>query len=371
MDLLELHPITLRLFKQGHPWILKDEYTVRFPKGKDLLQIKEKNTGEELGWFLHDPQHPRIKARFLTKEMKNFESYLKVSLKKAIEKRKQDYERENLYLSFGEVDGLPGLLIQKLKNHLLIQYQAFVWEKYLPLIKRELKNDNIWIQKRIPGEQKQAPEGPQDSEAVFKLSEYGVDYKIVLNQYHDIGIYTDMAGIRKKLDPHFKKARKVLNLFSYTGAFSLQALKHGAEATSVDLSGKYMSWLEENIEMNGWDDRHTSIVKSCAKALKENKNIYDFIICDPPSFSSDGKKRESAQDFYKKNWNEMWRLLEPGGKLIVFLNTHKVTRKKFKTLIQSLIKGGKVISELYLSEDCSSLKGFPESDYLKGFIIQK
>ncbi len=371
MDILELHPITLRLFKQGHPWILKDEYTVRFPKGKEILHIKEKKTGEELGWFLHDPQHPRIKARFLTKQMKGLESYIKQTLKASIEKRNKDYQRENIYLCFGEVDGLPGLLIQKLKDHILIQYQAFVWEKYLPLITKELKSKNIWIQRRIPGEQKQTPFGPDDSEPVFTLKEYGIDYKIVLNQYHDIGIYTDMASIRKEIDPLFENVKRVLNLFSYTGAFSLQGLSHGTEATSVDLSGKYMAWLEENVEMNGWSDRHTSIVKSCAKVLKENKEQYDLVVSDPPSFSSDGKKRESAQDFYKKNWAELWKAVAPKGKLIVFLNTHKVPRKKFRALIQPLLKGGKIIKDLGLSEDCPRVKGFPESDYLKGLVIQK
>ena len=181
-----------------------------------------------------------------------------------------------------------------------------------------------------------------------------------------------MASIRKKLDGQFKNSKKVLNLFSYTGAFSLQALSHASEATSVDLSGKYMSWLEENVELNGWSERHQSIVKSCAKALKENKEKYDLVVCDPPSFSSDGKKRESAQDFYKKNWSDLWNSVSDGGKLIVFLNTHKVSRKKFKSLIVDLLRNkGRITSDLYLDEDCGTLKGFPEGDYLKGFLIQK
>ena len=271
-----------------------------------------------------------------------------------------------------------GLYIQRLGQHILIQYHAFIWKKFIPSIVETLKNrgfgDFYLEQMRIPGEQKKAPISlKQGAPQEAIIEEFGIKLKLIFNQNHDIGIYTDMSSIREDLFPFFKEGQNFLNLFSYTGAFSLMALKEKMTVTSVDLSKRYMSWLEENIKINNFEiSRHQSIVKACDKMLSTNKRKYEFILCDPPSFSSNGKKRLSSFDFYKNNWQLLWDSLSPGGVLVAFLNTHGIPRKKFKKLIENKTKrGGKIIKELHLSKDCSSLNSFPESDYLKGFIIQK
>ncbi|RLA62678.1 MAG: hypothetical protein DRQ88_08840 [Epsilonproteobacteria bacterium] len=377
MDILNLHPATIKSLKNGHPWITKDKYSKHFPD-RPVLKIKDAKTGNFLGHFINDPNHPKVKARFWGQEVILFQKELLKRLWVALEKRKPILsERENVYLVFGEGDGLPGLFVQVFGDNLLIGYQAFFWQEHLKEIasffRRKLKVQNIWVQKRIPGEKKAAPVALKgELTPQFTVKEGDLTFNLKFNQGHDVGLYTDMAAIREQLSAYFYNADSILNLFSYTGAFSLMGLKREKKVTSVDLSKTYMSWLEENIEINNFKNvDHTSIVGPCAKVINKLDQKFDLIISDPPSFSTDGKKRTSSLDFYKKELKNILGLLNEDGHLIIFLNTHSVSRRKFKNTIQELIGRDKMIRDIYLSKDCPILKNFPEGDYLKGLIIKK
>lgn len=410
---VNLHPITIREIKKGHPWVTKDKFSEKFPK-KEFLLIGKDERKQDLCLLINDPDHPKIKARVWSLEQRelneaaNFKSTLEKRLRTAFEKRSVDQildERDNLYLVFGEADGLPGLMIQKLKNHLLIQYYAKFWPKMeAELIKALLKATTgssllekhyLWIQER--GNPKAAPfrlHGKVNSDHIetgvklqeipedVELKEFGLNYLISFKRNYDLGIYTDMASIRKKLAEYFPKDMKLLNLFAYTGAFSLFGLKQGAETvTSVDLSSKYMQWLEKNIQHNPDLDagKHRSLIQPAKKALLQLGNQgerFNFIICDPPSASTDKQKTTSALQEYKETLPLMLQLTEPGGYLLLFLNTHQISLAKFRGQIQSILKTGgrdkqvKEIRTFGLSEDCPRLKGFKEGDYLKGILLK-
>jgi 23S rRNA (cytosine1962-C5)-methyltransferase len=392
LKIFDIHPITIKLVKGGHPWILKDRYTESFPRKEEFLEVYHSPKKVFLGHFIHDPDHPRIKARLwsLEKKRNSFNDELKEKLKTSFQKRKEiNFKRDNYYLVFGESDSLPGLFIQKLKNKILIHYNAFFWKKKISQVIKicedlEVENGEIefWEQMRIPGENKKHPVFVKSTQGKERINdsiicENGIELQLEFDDTHDIGIYTDMAAIRESIIPFFKGKKEILNLFSYTGSFSLMGLKNNSNVTSVDLSKKYMSWLERNIECNSFDEtHHTSLVKNCEKALaqfQKNKQLFDLIICDPPSFSSDGKKKKSSQDFYRDNLEKMAELLSPGGVILAFLNTHKVTRAQFNKLIMTSLKKQNLIidkEKLGLKMDCPQIPGFPEGDYLKGIILK-
>ena len=363
-----IHPTSLKNCRAGHPWITLDEHSAEFNKNSDLLEIVPLND-----IYIHDPTHPKIKARHWGKSEIPFDMDIEFRLSEAILKRSEINDRENIFLCFGEVDSLPGMYVLKLGDVILIQYQAYFWSKHLSIIvdfiKRRFKNiKSIYKQSRLHGSVKVIPKkiwGEVNSDLI--IEEFGVKYNVFLEDYHDVGIYTDMSSIRKKLIPYCTKSRNVLNLFSYTGAFSLLGLKNNLDVTSVDISSKFMKILENNIELNNFDEnKHESIVKPVDKFLKNNNQFFDLIICDPPSFSSNKKKSQSAISFYKENLKELMSILSPQGRLVMFLNTHKISRAKFK---RSLPKGLKIEKELFTGQDCPLLRGFPEGDYLKGFVI--
>jgi len=209
-----------------------------------------------------------------------------------------------------------------------------------------------------------------------------VNYQLELGSLYDFGLYPDMACIRSQLVAKniYPKNGNVLNLFCYTGALSLHAIKCGAQhVTSVDISPEYIERLEHNLKLNpGMSEQHTSIIAPCEKALKKlagEGETFDLIICDPPSSFYNGKKRVHVLDFYQQNLQAMSQCLKSGGILLMYINTHQKDRKTYLTRALELIKKLnlplKFSMDLKLSEDAGVLAGFPESDYLKGFIFTK
>lgn len=380
---LKLHPQSLKSIKAGHPWITKDSFSEKFPQQLEWLEFFDERTKGPLGVFFHDPQHPSVKARFWDEKMGDFKQQLEQKLRLSIEKRKKlTFNRENIFYVFGEGDALAGLYVIQLNDHLLVQFQSFFWEKHLSTLLKKLRiffpKHKFWYQKRLPGVQKVPPQKHNErTPEVFQVLEQGIKYEIRMNLNHDIGLYTDMSFIREKVKQQLKKQENFLNLFSYTGAFSLQALAEGLHVTSVDSSSKYMSWLEQNLEINQLGQNHRSLVKESKKALlsfKENNELFDWILCDPPSSFTQQKKRISSKQFYQESIELMYSLVKPNGHLVVFMNTHNFTRGKFKNFFKELL-GNKIkpqdITDLKMGDDCPIYSSFPEGDHIKGLLIKK
>ncbi len=397
-----IHPISFKMIQQGHPWITLDKFSEKFPP--NMKFILAENRGRPCALCLHDPEHKHVRARVwmsrgnFQRAIQNFRKDFEDRLIFAIEKRLKSEtfnHRENIVLVFGENDQIPGLFVTKLGSQFLVQYYSPFWKTYqAEIIKiiqktfmrynRDVDMGDFWIQHRSEGEnQKEKPRSlnPNLQKKEFTIKEYGIEYHLNLGDFYDCGIYTDMAAIRSEIEPLLSSSKKVLNLYAYTGAFSLYALAKGAEhVTSVDLSETYISWLEKNLASNGIPEgKHQSLTMPTLEALKKLKNSnekFNIIISDPPSSSSDGNKRTQALQEYEKLIPLYSECLEQNGKMILFLNTHKVGWTKFEAKIQEILQkmdhvNFKIIKKLYLSDDCPTLKGFPEGNYLKGIILEK
>lgn len=394
-----IHPISMKLIRQGHPWITADNFSNRFPRQNEFI-IAMDDRRKPMALLIHDPNHKNVKARVWTtkypfeREAEHFTASLQARLEQAFEKRALEpalKERENYYLVFGEADQLPGIFILRLKDRVLIQFYSSFWTKYKSIVQTtlqeafpEFKDENVWIQLR--GETRELQKLPTNSVDAgrrdeFHLQEFGLHYLVRLGSSYDHGLYTDMSSVRHSLKKFISTDSSVLNLYCYTGAFSLWAMKLGAkQVTSVDLSPKYIEWLQQNLGLNPDLDsqKHDAMTMSVEEALvklrTENKK-FDFIICDPPSSSSDGEKRTSAIKVYKDLISKMDKVLNPQGKLVVFLNTHQVSGAKFEKTIQEVLSelklNYKLGQRLTLGQDCPTLKGFPEGSYLKGLVLEK
>jgi 23S rRNA (cytosine1962-C5)-methyltransferase len=394
-----IHPVSMKLIRQGHPWITSDNFSNRFPRHSEFI-IATDERKRPVALLMHDPFHKSVKARVWStktpfeREAQHFTASIQARLDLAFEKRDQTSElkeRENYYLVFGEADQLPGLFIIKLKDRILIQFYSSFWNRYKAIIQTTLQevypeflDENIWFQLRgeTREQQKLPTNGPTPGRRdEFHLQEFGLQYLIRLGHSYDHGLYTDMSSIRHGLKKLISANSTVLNLFSYTGAFSLWAMKLGAkQVTSVDLSPKYIEWLEQNIGLNPELDSstHLSLAMSVDEALDkltQEEKSFELIICDPPSSSSDGEKRTSAIKAYKDLMAKMDKVLAPKGKMVVFLNTHQVNNQKFEKTIQEnlaeLKLSYKLGTRLGLGQDCPTLKGFPEGSYLKGIVLEK
>lgn len=389
MQRCELHPISIKLIKQGHPWVTLDSYSRRFPATDSFVTGVDPRQNI-VATLMHDPQHKTIRGRVWSLDPlwseKKFFNELEVRLLQAIKKREEMANlslRENKYWCFGEADLLPGLFLLQLKDQLIIQLYSTWWFKHKDLLielilkNSSFKKEHLWLQVRGDEKNQNPPlpvEGPK-REVTMPLSENGFNILARIGAAYDYGLYTDMAAIRASMKPLMAESRRVLNLYSYTGAFSLYALSMAAtEVVSVDLSGKYLEWLEENLKLNTFSGAHTSLKMSTAEALKKlmkEGRVFDLIICDPPSSSSDGQKRTSALQSYEEMWPDLQKLLSAEGKILSFLNTHTVTMPKFESTLKSLPANIlKIQKKYFLQDDCPAMKGFPEGNYLKGILWQ-
>lgn len=391
-----LHPISVKLLRQGHPWVTLDSFSRRFPREASFIKGAD-DRGLDVAILLHDPEHKQVRGRLWTYERpwdeRQFWPQVRERLIQARLKRQglpSIQEREDRFWVFGEADGLPGLMLLQLGPHFILQFYALTWRHWLeelnPLLREvfpEIDERNLWVQTRSEdgsGQRFPTNWSGEDRKESFVIQEYGVKMMARLGEAYDYGLYPDMAAVRFALRPHLQKARRVLNLYSYTGAFSLQALSLGAEqVVSVDLSPKYLGQLEENLKLNdaSWSERHRSIAAPVEKALKQlvqEGAQFDFILSDPPSASSDGEKRSSALQAYEQQWDNLLALLAPRGQLLTFLNTHAVTPMKFEKHLKDLQAPGSVLKlkeKLGLRDDCPTLKGFHEGNYLKGILWEK
>lgn len=406
---IPLHPATIKQVQKGHPWVTLDQYSKRIAKeitffnGTLAAKKGALRPTKTQGLFIHDPEHSQVVARLWSKRsskqysLKTFYSELKMRIDQAFLKRSTleiQKKRENIILVFAESDQLPGLVVTLFGNVLLVQYYAYFWKSHQKKLTsflieafkncdfpQELAQIHFQVRNKKQELKKEVYLVNTKKEALTEIREFGVKYLSLLHERYDIGLYTDAANVREKLLDKIKKADTLLNLYCYTGAFSLYALKNNSkiEVDSVDLSQKVLDILAKNIELNDskWKERHHSFCQSVNDFLKEKEKLYDLIICDPPPSFYDGKKKQDALYVYQKHLPLIMKKMQVKGHALIMLNTRKVTPQKFyRELTQMIekndIEGAYEISEkLQMSEDCPVNKNFPEGNYLKMAIITR
>jgi len=179
------------------------------------------------------------------------------------------------------------------------------------------------------------------------IEEAGLKFKINLYDYLDTGLFLDHRKTRG-LVRSMAKGKRFLNLFAYTGSFTCYAIAGGAaSSTTVDLNPNYSEWTLANLRLNGFQnlEKHQVITEDCLTFLNAHneKNKYDLIVCDPPTFSNSKrqvKKTFCVDEDYVQLITACTRLLSPGGDLIFSTNS-----RKFK-LDQALLPSQLSIQEI-------------------------
>ncbi|MDZ4828587.1 MAG: class I SAM-dependent methyltransferase [Phycisphaerae bacterium] len=169
-----------------------------------------------------------------------------------------------------------------------------------------------------------------DSRGVIKVvDEFGLKFEVNLSDYLDTGLFLDHRFTRKTVGER-SAGKRVLNLFAYTGAFTVHARAGGAIATTtVDLSKTYLAWAERNLALNGYalDAAHRIVHADCLQYLDEgpmNDERYDIVVCDPPTFSN--SKRMRADSFsIDRDWPwlvaSLQKWVAPGGEIYFSTNS--------------------------------------------------
>lgn len=190
-----------------------------------------------------------------------------------------------------------------------------------------IPQNQIHIKSRLRQLGKSQYEKQQETGHTFPVTEGGLKFLVNLDDYLDTGLFLDHR-ISRALVGAQAEGKKFLNLFCYTGSFTVYACAGGAfETTSVDLSGPYLTWAEENLKVNGLEDplRNKFVKKDVMEFLRNETKTYDLIVLDPPTFSNSKKMAETLDVQRDHLWlvDRCLKLLNPGGKLFFSNNYQK------------------------------------------------
>jgi len=390
-------PETVRMLELGHPWIIADSYTRRWPAGQagQVVELKDAE-GRFLATALLDPQD-RIVARVLARERMLLErEWLRPRLEAAIRLRQShaDLGDTNAYrLVNAEGDGLPGLTVDRYGDYLMVQLYCLGWRPHLKLVTQALQEllAPQGIYEKIRPQQTRELEAAGDSKRYGRLlcgraapeqmevRENGLTFLVSLERGLNTGLFLDQRKNRRDLMAR-AEGKRVLNLFAYTGAFSVAAAASGASlVTGVDASSGYTAWARSNFIANRLDpERHEFVVGDCLSVMGElaqARKRYDIVLMDPPSFSTTAKSRFTTRGGTSGLVAAALPLLAPGGLLITSSNHQKVDVADYlKELRRGALTAGsdlRVISLAGQPEDFPYPVTFPEGRYLKYAICVK
>jgi 23S rRNA (cytosine1962-C5)-methyltransferase len=314
------------------------------------------------------------------------EDSIRQSLERAVSLRRRFFDpavTNAVRLVNAEGDALPGLVADIYGDVLILQVATLGMEKLKPLILELLvaaiKPRSIYEKSDLPARRE---EGLADFEGILhgdpvdrvRIVEEGLPFWVDIGHSQKTGFYLDQREMRK-LARDFARGRYVLNAFSYTGAFSVYALRGGAvRADSVDSSEPALTLAQENFELNGLAaDSGVFFTTDVFRFLRDPDLDYDFIILDPPAFAKRKTDVLQACRGYKDINRLAIQKVRPQGLVMTCSCSYFVDDKLFRQVVfQAAAEAGRRVSILQRHRQALDhpINIFhPETEYLKGFLL--
>ena len=390
-----------RWVEQGHPWIYEDEVVREegdCENGALADAVSEK--GKYLGTGFVS-RHSKIRLRLLSRNANDRfdESFWQRRIQYAWDYRKtvMGGDISCCRVIFGEADGFPGLTVDRFSDILVTQTLSVGMEKMkdvvFPLLVKVLRSDGQDIRgiyerndvairelEGLPQSKGGYPlpgETPPDS-TVTEICENGIFYRVDVENGQKTGFFLDQKYNRLAI-ARLARGKRVLDCFTHTGSFALNAAMGGAEhVTAVDISASAIEMAKANAERNCLTDRMDFVVADVFDLLPEltsrGKAPYDFIILDPPAFTKSRKTVGSAQRGYKEINLRALKLLPRGGYFATASCSHFMPSELFVKMLRSAALdagvGLRQIEARQQAPDHPILWNVPETDYLKFYIFQ-
>ncbi len=287
-------------------------------------------------------------------------------------------------LVHGEGDNLPGLVVDVYGHTAVMQAHSVgmhlermhIVEALLKVMESEVTDVYYKSETTLPFKAGLQPEdgflvgGTQDNVAM----EYGLKFHIDWLKGQKTGFFIDQRENRSLLE-RYAKGRDVLNMFCYTGGFSVYALRGGARLVhSVDSSSKAVDLTLENVALNfPGDARHAAFAEDAFKYLERMGGGYDLIVLDPPAFAKHRDALHNALQGYRKLNAKAFEKIRPGGILFTFSCSQAVTKEQFRTSVftAAALAGRRVriLHQLTQPADHPVNIYHPEGEYLKGLVL--
>ena len=387
-----------RALRGGHPWVYEGEVTdvAGTPEDGGIVDVYTQK-GRWMGAGFYNSRS-KIRVRCFSRNANDRldESYWRRALRYAVDYRRAILSEADFRccrLIFGEADHFPGLIVDRFENVLVTETLSLGMERIKDVlfpalvdILREYgaeidavyeRNDSALREKEGMARGKGFFLGGGDGHT--EICENGIYYDVDYVGGQKTGFFLDQKFNRRAIR-QIAKGRRVLDCFTHTGAFGLNAAAGGAaRVTSVDVSADALAQAGRNAARNGLSDRIEFV---CADvfalltdmAAKGGKGDYDFIILDPPAFTKSGATVKSAYRGYKEINLKAMKLLPRGGYLATCSCSHFMTDELFRDMLRSAAADAAVelrqIEARQQGPDHPILWNVPETDYLKFYIFQ-
>jgi 23S rRNA (cytosine1962-C5)-methyltransferase len=382
-----------------HPWVFSGAIadTIGTPTPGDTVRIIDSD-GEFLAWGAYSPSS-QIRARVWSWDEAQTidEEFFSHRLEEAIRLREDLLPGEQtnaLRLVYAESDGLPGLIVDRYNDGVVMQVLSSGIERWLEIISdllvditgadwiyersdvkvRQLEGLNLRkrvIRRRSTGSGSELP-------WLVNIHENGLKFRVDVQEGQKTGFYLDQRRNRAYVGG-LSHGKQVLDCFSYTGGFTINALRGGAESiTAVDSSLEALNQLEQNILLNKLPIERVDCIRGdvfqVLRSLRDEGRSFDMVILDPPKFAPTRAQAESAARGYKDINLLAMKLLRPMGLLATFSCSGGINMELFQKIVAGAAldagRDAKIIQRLHQDLDHPVALNFPESYYLKGIVVR-
>ena len=385
----------------GHPWVYEGEVTAVDGAAEDggLVDVVSRR-GSWLGCGFYNSRS-KIRVRLVSRNANDdfSDAFWERRIRYAWEYRKTvmgETDSRCCRVIFGEADLFPGLTVDRFESVLVTQTLSLGMERIkprlFPLLAKVLREDGQDIRgiyerndvaiRELEGMAQgkgwyPLPGETPPAQTTVDIVENGIRYAVDLENGQKTGFFLDQKYNRLAVS-RLAKGRTVLDCFTHTGSFALNAARGGAaHVTAVDVSEFAVQCAAENARRNGLDgvmDCMAANVFDLLPQLEKQPRKYDFIILDPPAFTKSRKTVASAMTGYKEINYRAMKLLPRGGYLATCSCSHFATEELFIRMLRSAARdAGVQLRQIEARQQCADhpiLWGVEETNYLKFFIFQ-
>lgn len=382
----------------GHPWIYDTEVSLvgEAPEDGTLADVLS-GKGRYLGTGFYN-SHSKIRVRLISRNANDVfnQEFFERRIRYAWEYRKtvMNGDTDCCRIIFGEADQFPGLTVDRFGGILVTQTLSLGFEKIKPMLFAALykvltedgqKIDGIYERNDVAIRELEGlkqgkgfyslPSLPIPKSTETEITENGIQYLVDFENGQKTGFFLDQKYNRLAVS-RLAKGKRVLDCFTHTGSFALNAAKGGAQHVhAVDISEEAIAMTRENVRRNGFEnviDCETANVFDLLPTLQPNQ--YDFIILDPPAFTKSRRTVEKAARGYKEINLRAMKLLPRGGYLATCSCSHFMPDPLFCKMLHAAAADAQVslrqIEARQQAPDHPVLWNVPETDYLKFYLFQ-
>lgn len=368
-----------------HPWIFSGAVKSMPDATNGEIVSVHSNSGLLLGYGFFSPLS-QITVRlfeFGEQEVKIDEAYWAAKINSAYILRQSviDFESTNTYrLLHAEGDFLPGVIADVYADtvviQLLIKGTEYIADALYKAI-RSLGFEHIYLKTKQNTQRLEAVEASgwvgTPRAMPIHVKEYGIEMLIDVETGQKTGFFIDQRENRVMVG-HYSKGKRVLNTFSYSGGFSLHALRQGAtHVVSVDSSKEAIALCNDNVRLNGFESKHEGVVMDVFEYMKQADMNFDIIILDPPAFAKNAKALPNATRGYKNLNMAALQRIKSGGLLFTFSCSQHMDKDLFRKVIfgaaAEVGRNVRILQQLTQPQDHPINIYHPEGEYLKGLLL--